>query len=45
LKNYRPSDEFLTWLIGFTEGDGSFIVSGRGSLQFVVTQGDKDYKY
>ncbi len=43
-KNNRPvpSDEFLTWLIGFTEGDGSFIVSGRGSLQFVITQGDKD---
>lgn len=45
-KNSRPviSDEFLTWLIGFTEGDGSFVVSGRGSLQFVITQGDKDYK-
>jgi hypothetical protein len=42
--NYRPviDDEFLTWLIGFTEGDGSFIVSGRGSLQFVITQGEKD---
>jgi hypothetical protein len=42
--NSRPviSDDFLTWLIGFTEGDGSFIVSGRGSLQFVITQGEKD---
>jgi hypothetical protein len=42
--NTRPviSNEFLTWLIGFTEGDGSFIVLGRGSLQFVITQGEKD---
>ncbi len=27
-----PSDDFLYWLIGFAEGDGSFIVNGRGDL-------------
>lgn len=34
-----PSDNFLTWFVGFTEGDGSFIVNKRKSLSFVVTQG------
>ena len=24
-----PEYEFLTWLIGFTEGDGSFIINNR----------------
>jgi intein-encoded DNA endonuclease-like protein len=33
-----PSKEFLHWLIGFTEGDGSFIVNKRGDLAFVITQ-------
>ena len=38
-----PSDNFLTWLIGFTEGEGSFIVSKtRNSLQFVITQSTED---
>ena len=41
-----PSDNFLTWLIGFTEaavGRGSFIVSKtRNSLQFVITQSTED---
>lgn len=38
-----PSDELLTWLVGFTEADGSFIVNkGRGSLSFVITQGTPD---
>ena len=31
----KPSKAFLEWFIGFTEGDGSFIVPG---LQFVITQ-------
>jgi Cytochrome C and Quinol oxidase polypeptide I/LAGLIDADG endonuclease len=34
-----PSDAFLTWFIGFTEGDGCFVVNKRGDLSFVVTQG------
>jgi len=37
-----PSKEFLTWLIGFTEGDGSFIVNNRGDLTFVITQSTSD---
>nr|BBH42955.1 LAGLIDADG homing endonuclease [Marophrys sp. SRT127] len=35
-----PSEKwFHEWLIGFIEGDGSFTVSKRGDLQFVITQG------
>lgn len=37
-----PSYSFLEWIIGFTEGDGSFIVSSRGNLLFVITQSTKD---
>lgn len=36
------SDNFLEWLIGFTEGDGSFIVTNRNDLQFVITQSTED---
>lgn len=36
------SDDFLTWLIGFTEGDGSFMVTNRNDLQFVITQSTED---
>jgi len=39
-----PSKEFLTWLIGFTEGDGSFIVNKRGDLAFVITQATSDIR-
>ena len=37
-----PSKKFLTWLIGFTEGEGSFIVNNRGDLAFVITQSTED---
>ena len=38
-----PSNKFLTWLVGFTEGDGSFTVcKTRNSLQFVITQSTED---
>jgi len=37
-----PSPDFLIWLIGFTEGDGSFIVNKRGDLSFVITQSTSD---
>lgn len=37
-----PSEQFLAWLIGFTEGDGSFIVTSRGNMALVITQGDED---
>lgn len=34
----QPSPAFLTWLIGFSEGDGSFTKATRGDLYFVITQ-------
>lgn len=36
-----PTENFLCWLIGFTEGDGSFVVNKRGDLAFIITQGEK----
>jgi hypothetical protein len=39
-----PSKEFLTWFIGSTEGDGSFIVNKRGDLAFRITQSTSDIK-
>ena len=38
----QPSPEFLTWLIGFSEGDGSFVKSQRGDLHFVIVQNTRD---
>ena len=40
--NPKPTQSFLEWLIGFAEGDGSFTVTKRGSLQFVITQSTSD---
>lgn len=37
-----PSKEFLQWLVGFTEGDGSFTLSTRGVPAFVITQSTSD---
>lgn len=37
-----PSQSFLEWFIGFTEGDGSFIKSTRGGYSFVITQSSAD---
>lgn len=34
-----PNDNFLQWLIGFTEGDGSFVVNHRKELSFIISQG------
>lgn len=42
LPNKIPSDEFLTWLVGFTEADGTFIINHRGDLVFVITQATID---
>ncbi len=36
------SIDFLTWFIGFTEVDGSLIVSSRGDIHFVITQHSDD---
>ena len=33
-----PSTQWLSWLIGFAEGDGSFIITNRQDLMFVITQ-------
>ena len=38
----QPSNKFLEWLIGFSEGEGSFILAKRGDLAFVITQSTKD---
>ena len=40
--NKVPSTSFLEWFVGFTEGDGSFIVNTRGNLMFVITQSTID---
>ena len=40
--NKKISKDWLHWFIGFSEGDGSFIVDSRNNLQFVITQ--KDFK-
>ena len=37
-----PTNSFLEWFIGFTEGDGSFIVNSRGTPIFVITQSTTD---
>ena len=39
-----PSHRFLEWFIGFSEGEGSFILAKRGDLAFVVTQSTTDVK-
>jgi len=36
--NKLPDISFLQWLIGFVEGEGSFIIAKRGDLSFVITQ-------
>lgn len=37
-----PPFDFLCWLIGFSEGDGSFVVSAGKDLTFVITQATAD---
>ncbi len=40
------TDDFLIWFIGFTEGDGSFVISKtrKNVLQFIITQSTEDIK-
>ena len=33
-----PSQSFLEWFVGFSEGDGRFIKNSRGTSFFVITQ-------
>ena len=40
--NPLPTQDYLEWLIGFVEGDGSFIVLSRGGVSFVITQSTSD---
>lgn len=40
----KPSNKFLEWFIGFSEGKGSFILAKRGDLSFVITQSSTDIK-
>jgi len=37
-----PNPEFLTWFIGFSEGDGYFFKAKRGDLHFVIVQDTRD---
>ena len=41
---YPPKleESFKKWLIGFTEGDGSFVVNNKKDLTFVITQGESN---
>lgn len=41
-QNKLPNSKFLEWFIGFTEGEGSFIIAKRGDLSFVITQSTTD---
>lgn len=34
-----PSNAFLEWLVGFTEGDGCFFIDTRKDLSFILSQG------
>lgn len=38
----QPTNKFLEWFIGFSEGEGSFILAKRGDLAFVITQSTTD---
>jgi hypothetical protein len=38
----QPSFDFLSWFVGFVEGDGSFTIAKRGDIYFVVTQDTRD---
>ena len=36
-----PTNNFLYWFIGFSEGDGSFVVNKENELLFILIQGNK----
>lgn len=37
-----PNKDFLEWFIGFTEGDGCFIINKRKNQSFIQIQGDSN---
>jgi hypothetical protein len=37
-----PNQSFLEWLVGFSEGDGSFTINSRGTAIFVISQSTLD---
>jgi len=37
-----PENDFISWFIGFSEGEGSFIIKNRNDLSFVITQSTND---
>ena len=39
--NDKISDDWLTWFIGFSEGDGAFLTGKDKRLRFVLTQKEK----
>lgn len=39
-KKIVPKEDYLQWLIGFTEGDGCFTINKRKDLTFIITQGE-----
>jgi proton-conducting membrane transporter len=41
--NKPLSDKFKYWFIGFTEGDGSFLLNKDKYLEFKITQSSKNY--
>lgn len=40
INNDLPTDDFLYWFIGFSEGDGSFVINKRKELSFILIQGN-----
>ena len=43
INNLAPRGDFLNWLIGFAEADGSFTTATRGDLYFFfITQDTRD---
>lgn len=42
--NVLPSEDFLTWLIGFAEGDGCFYITNKKEPRFTISQSLYDLK-
>lgn len=42
LKLPKVSNDYINWLIGFTEGDGSFVINKKNDITFIITQNIKN---